>query len=98
MATPAREEFKDLGFGSVLSAENGRLLNRDGSFNVVRQGLHPLRSLSAYHYLLTVSWTKFILWMCAGYVAANALFALGYVLCGPGALAGTDGIGAGSRY
>ena len=98
MATPVREEYQDLGFGSVLSAESSRLLNRDGSFNVVRQGLHPLRSLSVYHYLLTVSWTKFILWMCAAYVAANALFAVGYVLCGPGALEGTDGLGTGAHY
>ena len=93
-----REEFKDLGFGSVLGAEGGRLLNRDGSFNVVREGLHPLSSLSAYHYLLTVSWTKFVLWLCAGYVAANALFAAGYVLCGPEALAGGSEMAAGSRY
>jgi inward rectifier potassium channel len=98
MAAPAREEFKDLGFGSVRGAEGGRLLNRDGSFNVVREGLHPLSSLSTYHYLLTVTWTKFILWLCAGYVAANALFAAGYVLCGPGALRGTDGLGVGARY
>lgn len=97
MAAP-REEFKDLGFGSVLGAEGGRLLNRDGSFNVVREGLHPLSSLSVYHYLLTVSWTKFILWMCAGYVAANALFAAGYLLCGPDALAGVVEMHAGSRY
>jgi inward rectifier potassium channel len=98
MAAPAREEFKDLGFGSVLSAEGGRLLNRDGSFNVVREGLHPLRSLSVYHYLLTVTWTKFILWVCLGYATANALFAAGYVLCGPNALAGTDGVVPASPY
>jgi len=98
MAAPPREEFKDLGFGSVLSAEGGRLLNRDGSFNVVREGLHPLTSLSTYHYLLTVSWTKFILWVCLAYVTANALFATGYVLCGPGALAGTDGVVPASPY
>lgn len=98
MAAPAREEFKDLGFGSVLSAEGGRLLNRDGSFNVVREGLHPLSSLSVYHYLLTVTWTKFILWVCLGYVAANALFAAGYVLCGPDALRGVDGVVPASPY
>ena len=98
MATPAREEFKDLGFGSVLGAEGGRLLNRDGSFNVVRQGLHPLTSLSAYHYLLTVTWTKFILWVCLAYVGANALFAAGYVLCGPEALRGVDGVVPASPY
>jgi len=98
MAAPKREEFQDLGFGSVLGAEGGRLLNRDGSFNVVREGLSPIGSLSVYHYLLTVTWTRFILWVCLGYVTANALFAFGYVLCGPGAIEGTDGLNAGGRY
>jgi inward rectifier potassium channel len=94
-----REEFKDLGFGSVMAAEaGGRLLNRDGSFNVVREGLHPLTALSTYHYLLTVSWTRFLLLIAAAYVAANAAFAGLYSLCGPGTLTGTDGLGAGMRY
>lgn len=98
MAALQREEYKDLGFGSVVAAESGRLLNRDGSFNVVREGLHPLRSLSVYHYLLTVSWTRFLLLVCAGYLAANAVFGLLYYLCGPGALTGSDGIGTGGRF
>ena len=33
-----------------------------------------------------------------GLPAANALFAAGYVLCGPGALAGTDGVRPASPY
>ncbi|HEX6749845.1 MAG TPA: ion channel [Longimicrobium sp.] len=94
----SREEYKDLGFGSVVAAQSGRLLNRDGSFNVERHGLHPLRSLSVYHFLLTVTWTRFLLGVCGAYLAANALFALLYFLCGPGALRGTDGLGEGGRY
>ncbi|HEX8243647.1 MAG TPA: ion channel [Longimicrobium sp.] len=98
MAALRREEYKDLGFGSVVAAESGRLLNRDGSFNVERHGLHPLRSLSVYHYLLTVTWTRFLLLVCAAYLAINAVFAGLYWLCGPGTLTGHDGLDGSGRY
>ncbi|MBV9110429.1 MAG: hypothetical protein JO306_13535, partial [Gemmatimonadetes bacterium] len=93
-----REEYQDLGFGSVMGAEHGRLLNRDGSFNVVRQGLHPFRSLSIYHFFLTVGWTRFVLMAAGSYVLANAAFGLAYFLCGPGALTGNDGMASSDRY
>jgi inward rectifier potassium channel len=98
MARLQREEFRDLGFGSVMAAQGGRLLNRDGSFNVEREGLDPLRSLSVYHYLLTVSWPRFLAWICVGYLVANAFFAVLYTLCGPNALSGTGGLPALARY
>jgi len=51
---------RDLGFGSVVARESRqRLLNKDGSFNVVREGLGPLASHSFYHDLLTISWPRF---------------------------------------
>lgn len=94
-----REEYRDLGFGSVVAAESGgRLLNRDGSFNVVRDGLHPLTSLSIYHYLLTVSWPRFLAFVAGSYVAANAVFAGLYTLLGRNALLGSDGLGKGMTY
>ncbi len=80
----------DLGFGSVVSRDPHRLLNRDGTFNVRREGLAFFASLSAYHYLLNISWRKFLGYVGISYVAANALFAFAYVLCGPDALSGTD--------
>lgn len=77
----------DLGFGAVVARESRRrLLNRDGSFNVRREGLRFWESLSAYHYLLTMSWTKFLAIVSATFVLTNALFALLYVACGEGAL------------
>ena len=93
-----REEYKDLGFGSVLGSEHGRLLNRDGTFNVVRRGLGPFGALNIYHHLLTVSWPAFLGLVAAGYAVTNALFAVLYTLCGPDALRGTDGIERGSRF
>lgn len=82
----ATEEERDLGFGSVVARESRkRLLNRDGSFNVSRDGL-GLGSLSVYHSLLTMTWTRFLGWLTASYLLINALFAVAYLVCGASAL------------
>jgi inward rectifier potassium channel len=80
---------RDLGFGAVVARESRqRLLNRDGSFNVRRDGMKPLASLSLYHHLLTLSWSKFLGLVVVSFLAVNAVFALLYLACGPGALQG----------
>ena len=91
------DEVRDLGFGAVVARESRqRLLNRDGSFNVARRGLTVGTSLSLYHTLLTTTWTRFMALVVASYLLVNAVFALGFVLCGPGALQSTlAGAGAG---
>jgi inward rectifier potassium channel len=91
MANPTNSEDpgRDLGFGSVVTRESRRrLLNQDGSFNVVREGLSPLNSLSLYHTLLTTTWPRFLGLTVLSYLLTNALFALGYMACGPDALGG----------
>ncbi len=81
----------DLGFGAVVTRESReRLLNRDGTFNVRREGLKYWESLSLYHYFLTISWPKFMTYIVGSYIAANTLFAFGYLACGDGALTGFD--------
>ena len=83
---------RDLGLGTrVAQKSHKRFLNRDGSFNVRRTGLPFFRSLSPYHALLTMSWTKFFLLISGAYFVINILFAFGYYLCGPGALYGLEG-------
>jgi len=93
VAPPAPRQSQlesDLGFGSVVARESRRrLLNRDGTFNVRREGLRFWRSHSAYHYLLTISWPKFFALVVVSFLAANAFFALLYMLAGDGALTGT---------
>jgi len=87
-----KEEFKDLGFGTeVARGTKRRLLNRDGSFNVVLEGLNPLSSLSLYHWLLTISWARFLSFIAGSYLAINAVFAFAFLLLGPGALQSTTG-------
>lgn len=87
---PGQDVDVDPGFGAIVARESRqRLLNRDGTFNVRREGLRFWESLSAYHYLLTISWPKFFGFVIAGFLATNAFFAMLYMLAGEGALNGT---------
>src|SRR5438270_1742482 len=87
-----RDEFKDLGFGTeVARGTRRRLLNRDGSFNVVLEGLNPLSSLGLYQWLLTISWPRFLAFIAGSYIAINGLFAFAFLLCGPDALQSSSG-------
>ena len=87
-----KDEFKDLGFGTeVARGTRRRLLNRDGSFNVVLEGLNPLSSLGLYQWLLTISWPRFLGFITGSYIAINGVFAVAYLLCGADALQSTTG-------
>ena len=93
------EEMRDLGFGAVVASESRqRLLNRDGSFNVARRGLSFWASLSLYHWLLTISWIKFLSLTAIFYILTNVVFAFAYLMCGPGALVNSAEIGITSEF
>jgi inward rectifier potassium channel len=90
---------RDLGFGSVVSRESRqRLLNRDGSFNVVRSGLGFLESFAPYHLLLSISWLGFFGVVIASYVAINLVFAFAYLACGADALVGVSPSMMGGKF
>jgi inward rectifier potassium channel len=98
LRTLSEDPDRDLGFGAVVARESRqRLLNRDGSFNVLREGLNPLTSLSLYHDLLTLSWPRFLGLVVLFYLLVNAVFAGAYMACGPGALNGTAAATSGER-
>ena len=90
--TPIPEsENRDLGFGAVVArASKERLLNRDGSFNVKREGLPFGASLSLYHALLTMTWPRFLGVVVLYFLAVNAVFGAVYAALGPGALDSAD--------
>jgi inward rectifier potassium channel len=93
LKTPVEERERDLGFGAVISRESEqRLLNRDGSFNVQRDGIGFWQTLNLYHVLLTMTWPRFFGLVVAYYCTANALFALAYLACGPATLVGDIGL------
>jgi inward rectifier potassium channel len=82
-------ESKDLGFGSeVAERTKRRLLNRDGSFNVRREGYNLIQSRSYYHFLVNLSWPRFLGYVVGAYLSVNFVFAILYFLLGSEALHG----------
>jgi inward rectifier potassium channel len=96
---PNQDINADLGFGAVVARESRqRFLNRDGTFNVRREGLGFWKSLSAYHYLLNIGWPTFLSYVAVSYVVVNTVFGIAYLACGPGALGGMVGATLGPRF
>jgi inward rectifier potassium channel len=90
---------RDLGFGSVVSRQSRqRLLNANGSFNVVRSGLGLLETIAPYQQLLSASWTSFFGVVFASYLLLNLLFALAYHAAGSEALIGPHAEMLGGAY
>lgn len=76
------DEFRDLGFGAKVASQRQRLINRDGSFNVVRTGQSFFEKFSPYHYLVSISWLKFNTIIAVAYLVINILFAFIYLAFG----------------
>lgn len=90
---------RDLGFGSrVLQQARARFLNRDGSFNVVRENQSLVRSLNLYHEMLNAPLWAFYSVIFGTYLLTNVLFAFLYLFCGPGALHGSTATTRGERF
>jgi inward rectifier potassium channel len=99
VAREQRDRERDLGFGSIVgSRTRQRLLNRDGTFNIIRAGLGPLEALAPYHAMLAISWSTFFGVVAAVYLVLNVLFAILFVLSGPDALAGPGSHMLGGRF
>ncbi|HUR29908.1 MAG TPA: ion channel [Saprospiraceae bacterium] len=78
----------EFGFTNQYSSNTKRIINKDGSFNVVRIG----EKKSLFHNLITTSWTKFLLTVFTSYIIINLLFAVIYLVID------FDGIGMTSDY
>ncbi len=72
--------FKDLGFGTQVSNSVKRMLNADGTFNVIRKGVKGQGVMNLYNLLITMSWRRFMFSLITYYVVANLFFAALYVL------------------
>jgi inward rectifier potassium channel len=83
-----QNEFKDLGLGTRVSSQSERMINRDGSFNVVREGIPFWREFSFYHTLIALPWMQFYLAVLAVFVVINAAFGTLFWLLGHEQFAG----------
>jgi inward rectifier potassium channel len=75
------KQAQDPGLGEKYFRHTKRIINKDGSFNIKRIG-GGLGSINAFHYLINVSWTKFLLIVFAGFITVNLFFAALYQLAG----------------
>lgn len=85
MQQPAFDPGLTRTYGRALT----RAINKDGTFNVHRQG-GTWRDVHAYLFLVNLSWPKFLAVLFLGYVVVNTAFAALYFALGPGQLQGAD--------
>lgn len=82
MANNKNKIETELGFGSKNYNKSVRFLNKDGSVNVKRLSVGKHGGFDIYHWLITMSWKKFISVVLIGYIIINTFFATIYFLIG----------------
>ena len=76
-----QDEIQDPGLGSKYQEGSKRLMNKDGSFNVVKTGIRGnLRD--TYQTLIAMSWARFLVLSLVFIFLLNLAFALVYVAIG----------------
>ncbi len=74
-------EIQDPGIGTQFSGKTQRVINRDGSFNIVKKGAST-GFRDVYRYMIEISWTRFFTLLFLGYIVMNLIFTLFYFWCG----------------
>ena len=77
--TNPKQKFEDLGFGSRLTIPKQRFINKDGSFNISREG-RTIKNF--YQDLVEMSWRKFFLVVLLFFVTVNCFFAFLFLILG----------------
>lgn len=92
---PFSKQNNDTGFATNTSETGGRFINRDGSFNLVKEGMPFHKRFSIFHDMLNLPVWKFILIIFLFFIAINVAFTITYYLIGYEQL---DGLIATSRW
>lgn len=71
----------DPGFGEKYFSQTQRLINKDGSFNIIKKGA-GFTPRDIYQYLINISWPKFFSIVLTFYIALNFIFAMLYFIVG----------------
>ncbi len=78
----------DTGFGVQANQIGGRFVNKDGTFNLRKEGLTLLDRISFYSNLLEISWPQFFGFILLFYLGANVVFTILYLVAGHDELQG----------
>ena len=82
------KDNNDTGFGGNPDNYGGRFVNRDGSFNVRKEGISFLQRFSLYHSMLNMPAWRFFGTLFAFYLSVNFVFACIYFFVGKGQFTG----------
>lgn len=75
-------ETNNTGFGMSSSNQAKRLINKDGTFNVIRSGIPFLNRFNYFHNLIQMSWAQFNTMIVLFYFFINLFFAFLYYYLG----------------
>jgi inward rectifier potassium channel len=85
---PFSRQNNDTGFSTGGNDTGGRFINKDGSYNLVKEGMPFWKRISVFHDMLNLPQWKFIVVILLFYVAINLIFTTTYFLIGPSGLTG----------
>ena len=92
---PFSKQNNDTGFAANSNDVGGRFINKDGSYNLVKEGMPFRKRFSVFHDMLNLPLWKFITVIFLFYIAVNVFFTLVYLLIGYQQL---DGLVPGSKW
>jgi len=90
MAFKKIKELTNSGFGSNINNEGGRLVTKNGKFNIKKDGLSYIERFDLFHSLINMSAISFFLCLMVGFFAINLIFTITYLLIGLQGLQGTS--------
>lgn len=73
---------RNTGFGTNANSYGGRFVNKDGTANIEKRGMHLLHRISWYHTMIDMPAWKFLLVILSFYIVINLVFASAYFAIG----------------
>ena len=92
---PFSKQNNDTGFASNSNDTGGRFLNKDGSYNLVKEGMSFNKRFSIFHDMLNLPLWKFITVILLFFIIINLIFTIVYFIIGADQL---DGLISGSNW
>ncbi len=92
---PFWKQNNDTGFAANSNDVGGRFINKDGSFNIVKEGMPFHKRFSTFYDMLNLPLWKFIAVIFLFYFVINFIFTCMYIMLGPQQL---DGLANGNHW
>jgi inward rectifier potassium channel len=85
---PFSRQNNDTGFATGSNETGGRFINKDGTYNLVKEGMSFRKRFSIFNDMLHLAQWKFISIIFIFFIAVNLIFTIIYFLIGPDQLEG----------